>query len=108
MKLQMMVALNEECRKKDEEREVEAENEASPICEKNGENRDDGGVKERCKEKEEEKVVESSSICEKNDKTRGDGATKEACREKKVDVSTKPVEEGQEKKRRRRWRRVIK
>ncbi|GMY20920.1 hypothetical protein FCV25MIE_16161 [Fagus crenata] len=46
-------------------REVEAENEASPICEKNGENRDDGGVKERCKENEEEKVVESSSICVK-------------------------------------------
>ncbi len=44
----------------------------------------------------------------KNDETRGDGATKEACREKKVDFSTKLAEEGQEKKRRRRWRRVIK
>ncbi len=39
-------------------------------------------------------------MCEKNDETRVDGDTKEACREKKVDVSTKRVEEGQEKKRR--------
>ena len=52
--------------------------------------------------------MRAALFVKKNDETRGDGATKEACREKKADVSTKPAGEGQEKKRRRRWMRVIK
>ena len=111
-------AMNEECGKKDEEveagseveaekdeeREIEVENEASPIDEKNTENGDDGATKEECKEKEVEAENSANPICEKNGENIDDDGGVE---EKVVEINssicgkkdeTKAAEEGEEKK----------
>jgi hypothetical protein len=78
-------AAMDKCSEEEVEKVVEAENETSPIYEKNAEIGDDGVTKEKCGENEEEKEVEAenaaSPICEKNGETCDDGATKEECGE---------------------------